>query len=99
MSRNSAAVRAPTEAGGAADLASPLRHHPSMLHHTILSFLIRCATWALIGWLLSMNPVVTAHARRAADGWRAAWRVEAPTCGVRAYGLLFRSGDCEGEAE
>jgi len=70
-----------------------------MLHHTILSFLVRCATWALIGWLLSLNPVVTAHARRAVEGWRAAWRVEAPTCGVRAYGLLFRGRECEGEAE
>jgi hypothetical protein len=42
-----------------------------------------------------MNPVVTAHARHAVAGWRAAWRIEAPTCGVRAYGLLFRANDCE----
>ncbi|HEX5531128.1 MAG TPA: hypothetical protein VFZ82_16290 [Methylomirabilota bacterium] len=48
------------------------------------AFLIRCATWALIGWLVSTNPVVTTHARRAVAGWRAAWKVEAPACGVRA---------------
>jgi hypothetical protein len=65
----------------------------------MMAFLIRCATWVLIGWLVCMNPVVTAHARRAVAGWQAAWRVEAPTCGVRAYGLLFRAGDCEPDAE
>jgi len=65
----------------------------------MMAFLIRCATWALIGWLVGTNPVVTAHARRAAAGWRAAWKIEAPTCGVRAYGLLFRAGDCETDAE
>ncbi|HET8530338.1 MAG TPA: hypothetical protein VFO08_04265 [Methylomirabilota bacterium] len=64
----------------------------------MMTFLIRCATWALIGWLVSTNPVVTAHAPRG-NGWRAAWRIEAPTCGVRAYGLLFRAGDCETDAE
>ena len=63
------------------------------------AFLIRCATWALIGWLVSTSPVVTAHARRAVAGWRAAWKVEAPACGVRAYGLLFRAGECEADAE
>ena len=31
----------------------------------MLTLLIRCATWMLIAWLVSMNPVVTAHARRA----------------------------------
>ena len=51
------------------------------------------------GWLLTMNPVVTAHARHAVAGWRAAWRIEAPTCGVRAYGLLFRANDCETEVQ
>jgi hypothetical protein len=65
----------------------------------MLTLLIRCATWMLIAWLVSMNPVVTAHARRAVAGWRAAWKVEAPTCGVRAYGLLVRPSDCEGETE
>ncbi len=65
----------------------------------MLTFLIRCATWVLIGWLLSMNPVVTAHARHAVAGWRSAWRIEAPTCGVRAYGLLFRTNDCETDAQ
>ena len=44
----------------------------------MLTLLIRCATWMLIAWLVSMNPVVTAHARRAVAGWRAAWKVEAP---------------------
>ena len=63
------------------------------------AFLIRCATWALIGWLVSTNPVVTTHAHRAVAGWRAAWKVEAPACGVRAYGLLFRAGECEADAE
>ncbi len=62
------------------------------------AFLIRCATWALIGWMLSTHPVVATTTRRAVDGWQAAWRVEAPTCGVRAYGLLFRTSDCEPEA-
>ena len=61
------------------------------------SFLIRCATWALLAWLATMHPAVPAGARRAADGWRAAWKVEAPECGVRAYGLLFRSNDCEAD--
>ena len=46
-----------------------------------------------------MNPAVTAHVRRAVAGWRAAWRVEAPTCGGRAHGLLFRAGDCEPDGE
>ena len=43
--------------------------------------------------------VVTTHAHRAVAGWRAAWKVEAPACGVRAYGLLFRAGECEADAE
>jgi hypothetical protein len=66
---------------------------------SMTTFLLRCATWALIGWLVGTNPVVTAHARLAVTGWRAAWRIEAPACGVRAYGLLFRAGDCETDAE
>jgi hypothetical protein len=65
----------------------------------MLTFLIRCATWALIAWLVSMNPVVTAHARHAVAGWHAAWKIEAPTCGVRAYGLLFRANDCDTDAQ
>jgi hypothetical protein len=65
----------------------------------MMTFLIRCATWALIGWLVSMNPVVTASARRALAGWRAAWKIEAPACGARAYGLLIRTTDCEVETE
>ena len=63
------------------------------------TFLIRCATWMLIAWLVSMNPVVTVHAHRAVAGWRAAWKVESPTCGVRSYGLLFRASDCETDAQ
>ena len=54
---------------------------------------------ALIAWLVSMNPVVTAHARHAVAGWHAAWKIEAPTCGVRAYGLLFRANDCDTDAQ
>jgi hypothetical protein len=65
----------------------------------VLTILIRCATWVLIGWLVSTNPVVAAHARHAVAGWRAAWKVESPICGVRAYGLLFRANDCETDAE
>jgi hypothetical protein len=65
----------------------------------MMAFLIRGATWLLVGWLLSMNPVVTAHAHRAVVGWRAAWKIEAPTCGIRAYGLLFRVNDCETDAQ
>jgi hypothetical protein len=43
--------------------------------------------------------VVTASARRAVAGWRAAWKIEAPACGARAYGLLIRTTDCEVETE
>ena len=63
------------------------------------TFLIHCATWARIGWLVSTNPVVTAHAHRAVAGWRAARKIEAPACGVRADGLLFHAGDCQTDAE
>lgn len=65
----------------------------------MITFLIRCATWMLIAWLVSMNPVVTVHARHAVAGWRAAWKVESPICGVRSYGLLFRASDCEPDAQ
>ena len=65
----------------------------------MMTLLIRCATWALIGWLVCMNPVVAAGARRAMAGWRAAWTIDPPTCGVRTYGLLVRTSDCETETE
>lgn len=61
----------------------------------VTTFLLRCAIWALVGWLLSLHPAVPARARHALSEWRSAWKVEAPTCGVRAYGLLFRSDDCD----
>jgi hypothetical protein len=63
------------------------------------AFLIRCATWALLGWLATTHPAVPLHVRHATDEWRAAWKVESPACGPRAYGLLFRSADCDSEGQ
>jgi hypothetical protein len=61
---------------------------------SVTTLLIRCAIWALIGWLLSLHPAVSGRARHALSDWRSAWKVEAPACGVRAYGLRFRADDC-----
>jgi hypothetical protein len=66
---------------------------------SMTTFLIRCATWAPTAWPVGTSSVVTAHARRAVAGWRAAWKIEPPACGVHAYRLLFRAGDCETDAE
>jgi hypothetical protein len=64
----------------------------------MMRFLVRCATWAAIGWLLSLHPAVPAGARHVISEWRNAWKVETPACSVRAYGMLFRSDDCDTDA-
>ena len=62
-----------------------------MLHNDTVTFLIRCATWALLGWIVWSQPIVRTRAREYRAAWIDAWRVDHGECDVRAYGLLFKS--------
>lgn len=61
-----------------------------MLHGDTVTFLIRCAVWALLAWAVWSQPVVKNRAPDYRAAWAAAWRVDAGDCDAKAYGLLFR---------